>query len=999
MANTRVVRSVGQELQNLIAMVSVFFVVAWATSWLGWSSEYPAALRLAGAILLGVLLRRTPSGPWLAAWLGMAWLAWAVSSHLAGRDLALSEGFGAIRIAEIALAYALLRWLRIAGAAPDDVSDWLKILAVSLIVAPGLGALVSAIYASSLHDMAFMPALTQWWIGNAAGMLIVLPAMLAWDASDPWRLTHRGNSAEFWLLLMLTLGASIVALFCSDNAFVLISLPLLLSAFRLNIVGTALQALAAVLVIVALHRWSPLTPLGLDGGDGNPLSFAATMFYAICSVSPAILITLLERQRAAMAQRITTLAHQVRVIADNVPALIGYLDADRRYRFVNRRYQEWFGIPCEAILGMRQEDLVPSTSGNSFSTRFHNALSGVEQVFDARLAGRDIEVRYVPDQDDTDGRGVYVLAFDITTRKAAERALFEEKERAQVTLQSIGDAVVVCDTHFRITALNQIAQDMTGWSQDDALGAPIDEIVRLIDLATDTPVLSPLHIAVLENRRIELQANSGLIRRDGACSAIEDSAAPIKDRHGNVVGGVMVFHDVSESRAMSLKMSHMAHHDHLTDLPNRVLLQDRLSQALTTIDRGVGGALLFVDLDHFKHVNDSLGHHVGDQVLREVGRRLVAALREDDTVSRQGGDEFMLLLARLADPRDAARVAQKLIDVIEDRLEIEGRMLRVSASIGIALFPEDGRDISTLMKQADTALYHAKQQGRGRYSYFKEDMSVRAERRLEVEHSLRDALIKNELFVVYQPKVLLPEGRITGMEALVRWRRPDGVVVPPIEFIPVAEETGLIAQLDEWVMREACRQNKAWQEAGLASVPVSVNVSLAHFDAQRLIAHVRRTLDQTGLEPHCLEIEFTESQMFKHHNGTQHVIVELKALGVQVTIDDFGTGYSSLSYLTRYRFDTLKIDRSFVSGLPVDTTQHAVVQAIMGMAQALRYRVVAEGVETFAQAETLAHRGCHEMQGYLFSRPLPAGEFAALLGQGVIDLAGLSDCQDQPGVV
>ena len=998
MANTRVVRSVGQELQNLIAMASVFFVVAWATSWLGWSSEYPAALRIAGAILLGVLLRRTPSGPWLAAWLGMAWLAWVVSSHLAGRGLALSEGFGAIRIAEIALAYALLRWLRIARAAPDDVTGWLKILAVSLIVAPGLGALVSALYASSLHDMAFMPALTQWWIGNAAGMLIVLPAMLAWDASHPWRLTHEGSSAEFCLLLLLTLGASVVALFWSDNAFVLISLPLLLSAFRLNIVGTALQALAAVLVVVALHRWSPLTPLGLDGGDGDPLSFAATMFYAICSISPAILITLLERQRAAMAQRITTLAHQVRVIADNVPALIGYLDADRRYRFVNRRYQEWFGIPCEAILGMRQEDLVPGAGGNSFSARFHNALSGVEQVFDARVAGRDIEVRYVPDQDDADGRGVYVLAFDITTRKAAERALFEEKERAQVTLQSIGDAVVVCDTQFRITAFNPIAQEMTGWNQEDALGAPIDEIVRLIDLSTDEAVLSPLHVAVLENRRVELQANSGLIRRDGTCSAIEDSAAPIKDRHGNVVGGVMVFHDVSESRAMSLRMSHMAHHDHLTDLPNRVLLQDRLSQALTTVDRGIGGALLFVDLDHFKHVNDSLGHHVGDQVLREVGRRLVAALREDDTASRQGGDEFMLLLVRLADPRDAARVAQKLIDVIEDPLEIEGRTLRVSASIGIALFPEDGRDISTLMKQADTALYHAKQQGRGRYSYFKEEMSVRAERRLEVEHSLRDALIKNELFVVYQPKVLLPEGRITGMEALVRWQRPDGVVVPPIEFIPVAEETGLIAQLDEWVMREACRQNKAWQEAGLAPLPVSVNVSLAHFDAERLVAHVRRTLEQTGLEPHCLEIEFTESQMFKHHSGTQHVIVELKALGVQVTIDDFGTGYSSLSYLTRYRFDTLKIDRSFVSGLPVDTTQHAVVQAIMGMAQALRYRVVAEGVETFAQAETLTHRGCHEMQGYLFSRPLPAGEFAALLGRRVIDLGGLSDCQDQPAL-
>ncbi|HSR64529.1 MAG TPA: EAL domain-containing protein, partial [Xanthomonadaceae bacterium] len=527
------------------------------------------------------------------------------------------------------------------------------------------------------------------------------------------------------------------------------------------------------------------------------------------------------------------------------------------------------------------------------------------------------------------------------------QSLQREEAVAQATLLAVADGVVACDASRRITDFNPVAEELTGWPRAEALGQPVQQVLRLRAIEGDAAVPLPLELAIAGNRAAAVADAALLLRRDGSSVPVQASAQPVCDAGGNVCGGLMAFRQVNEVRAMAQKMSHLAQHDYLTDLPNRVLLQDRLSQALATVDRGGKGALLFLDLDFFKQINDSIGHHAGDHVLKEIARRLKENVRADDTVSRQGGDEFVLLLVRLADPRDAARVAEKLIQSIEQPIDFEGQALRVSASIGIALFPQDARDTQTLMKQADTALYHAKESGRGRYSYFTGIMSAKAEQRLRVEHDLRFALANQDFFLAYQPKVTLPDGRITGIEALVRWRRCDtGEVVPPAEFIPIAEETGLITQIDEWVMREACRQNMAWQAAGLPAVPVSVNVSLARFDPDRLLAHVEDVLAASGMAPRWLEIEFTEGEMFHNLERAQALIAQLKALGVQVAIDDFGTGYSGLSYLMRYRFDVLKIDRSFVQGLPDDPRNTAIVQAIVAMARALDYRVVAEGVET-----------------------------------------------------
>jgi len=693
-----------------------------------------------------------------------------------------------------------------------------------------------------------------------------------------------------------------------------------------------------------------------------------------------------------MAQDITAQVEaeqRFRHLLESAPDAMVVLDAQTREILrVNRQVELTFGHPRDELLGksigvlIERADMLDSAAITAhLDARSTEQGADVVQVVGIRSDGSRFPVEAVLSRLDEEEGPLLVAALrDVSARLRAERALHDEKERAQVTLESIGDAVITYDTALRITSMNPVAEAMTGWSRTDALGRPFTEVVHLQDAESG----SQLNPVLAGEEREELEASALLRRRDGQLLHVEDSDAPIRDSEGAITGGVIVLHDVSEARAMAQRMSHLAQHDFLTGLPNRVLLQDRLAQALAKVGPDTQGAVLFVDLDFFKHINDSLGHHAGDRVLQEVARRLCEVVRTDDTVSRPGGDEFMLLLARLSEPHDAARVARKLIKAIERPIDVDGRALHVSASVGIALFPEDGRDIKALTKHADTALYHAKQAGRGRYSFFTAAMSERADQRLKLESELRAGIAGGQLFLAYQPKVTMPGGGMSGMEALVRWRHPDGHTVPPLDFIPVAEETGLVVAIDEWVMREACRQNRAWLDAGLAAVPIAVNVSLARFEPERLLDNLRRALDETGLPPHLLEVEFTESQMLGQHARAGQLIDGIRGLGVRLSVDDFGTGYSSLSYLTSYRFDSIKIDRSFVQGLPGELGQRAVVQAIMGMAQALGYRVVGEGVETDQQAAALMQYGCSEMQGYLFGRPVGADEMETMLRTQVV---------------
>jgi diguanylate cyclase (GGDEF)-like protein/PAS domain S-box-containing protein len=569
-------------------------------------------------------------------------------------------------------------------------------------------------------------------------------------------------------------------------------------------------------------------------------------------------------------------------------------------------------------------------------------------------------------------------------RKIVEDALYVEKERAVVTLNSIGDAVLCTDISGKITYLNLVAESMTGWRREEAMGQPLAEVFRIIDGGSRKTARDPMEMAVELNRTVGLTVNCVLVRRDGFESAIEDSAAPIHDRAGRVIGAVIVFHDVSAARAMSLQMTYSAQHDLVTNLPNRLLLNDRITQSIALARRRNRPlAVLFLDLDRFKYINDSVGHAAGDKLLQSVSKRLLAVVRGSDTVSRQGGDEFIVLLSEIAYPEDAARSARKILLSLSAPHSIGGQDLHIDGSIGISVYPEDGEDAETLIKNADTAMYHAKENGRNNFQFFKAEMNVKAVERQFLEGSLRRALEREEFLLHYQPKVNLDTGEITGVEALVRWHQPDRGLVPPAQFVPIAEDCGLILPIGRWVLREACRQARAWQDAGLPPLPIAVNVSAVEFRDKGFVEGVRTILSETGLDARYLELELTEGVLMGDAESTASVLQELKMMGVHLVVDDFGTGYSSLSYLRQFPIDVLKIDRSFVNQITANPDDSTIVNAIISMGKSLKHLVVAEGIETQLQRAYLQAQSCAEGQGYLFSRPLAAAQLAQLLQSGI----------------
>jgi diguanylate cyclase (GGDEF)-like protein/PAS domain S-box-containing protein len=571
-------------------------------------------------------------------------------------------------------------------------------------------------------------------------------------------------------------------------------------------------------------------------------------------------------------------------------------------------------------------------------------------------------------------------------RKAVEDALYVEKERAVVTLNSIGDAVLCTDISGNITYLNLVAEAMTGWNREEATGKPLAEVFRIVDGSTHSTARDPMEMAVEQNRTVGLTVNCVLIRRDGFESAIEDSAAPIHDRAGRVTGAVIVFHDVSVARAMSVQMTHSAQHDVVTDLPNRLLLNDRITQSITLARRQNRPiAVIFLDLDRFKYINDSLGHETGDKLLRSVSKRLLAGVRGSDTVSRQGGDEFVILLSEISRPEDAGTSAKKILLSLNAIHSIGGQGLHIDGSIGISVYPEDGEDAETLIKNADTAMYHAKESGRNNFQFFKAEMNQKSVERQSLESSLRHALERKEFLLHYQPKVDLDTGEIMGVEALLRWQHPGRGLVSPARFIPIAEDCGLIVQIGRWVLGEACRQTREWHDTGPLRLPIAVNVSALEFRDPSFVDGLRTVLLETGLDARYLELELTEGVLMEDAQSTDAVLRELKKIGVHLAVDDFGTGYSSLSYLQQFPIDVLKIDQSFVQRITGDSGDSPIVSAIIDMGKNLKQRVIAEGVETQKQLAFLQARHCAEGQGYLFGRPLAAAQFAHLLQMGVTE--------------
>lgn len=567
------------------------------------------------------------------------------------------------------------------------------------------------------------------------------------------------------------------------------------------------------------------------------------------------------------------------------------------------------------------------------------------------------------------------LIRDISERKKVEAEIWLEKERAQVTLASIGDAVITTDVQENIEYINPVAEALTGWSNAEGIGLSLDEVFNILNEETKEVVESPVARCLREGRVVSIVEHTVLINRAGHSASIEESAAPIRDRDDAIIGAVLVFRDVSYKRNHMKELAHQAQHDALTGLPNRFLFSEHLKQALARARRkGDKLAVMFLDLDRFKLINDTMGHNLGDQLLKSAADRIQQTLREGDTVARQGGDEFLILLPEIKNDLEAAKISERILGSFSQPIILEDNEIYISTSIGISLYPNDSTDIDTLVKQADTAMYYAKERGRNNCQFFTPGLNIKANQRLSTENSLRKALGRKEFVLHYQPQVNLDTGSIVGMEALIRWNSAELGLVSPEAFIPIAEETGLIIPIGEWVLRTACGQNKNWQDQGYAPLRIAVNISARQFQELSFIKSVEQILRDTELDPQWLELEVTESIAMEKGETSFKMLNAFKKLGVRISIDDFGTGFSSLNYLSRMPIDTLKIDQTFIQDICTGETGKEVVTAIIQLAKNLDLKVIAEGVETDSQCSFLKGKLCDEMQGYLFSKAVPSEE-------------------------
>lgn len=694
-------------------------------------------------------------------------------------------------------------------------------------------------------------------------------------------------------------------------------------------------------------------------------------------------------------------------ILNGLPAPIALLDNLGTLISINEAWRQFSGSNALAAqehrIGLNYLEICSNAQGDNSSEALQVAegirsvLSGEAKSFSLEYPCHSLtEERWfllmvTPFAEDRRS-GVIVMHLNITqqTRAAIERAtmeaaLFAERERAQVTLNSIGDAVVCVDISGSVTFLNHVAENMTGWPLQKAAGRPMADVLLMLNSTRQVITSNPLQMAGGLIRNESQSANSTLITTAGKEIAIDYSVAPIHDPSGNVTGAVYVFRDVSASRATALQIAHSAQHDFLTGLPNRTLLNDRIGRAIAQAARHKKKVVvLFLDLDGFKHINDSLGHPIGDKLLQSVAKRLTGCIRAGDTVSRQGGDEFVVLLTEVTQLLDAATKAARILKAIAEAHSTDHHVLHVTGSIGISVYPDDGLDAETLIKNADTAMYQAKENGRQSYRFFKPAMNVRAVERQSIEESLRRALAGQEFELHYQPKINLKTRTIIGAEALIRWTHPTRGPVPPAEFIPVAEDSGQIVPIGGWVLREACKQARAWTDAGLPSLTMAVNVSAMEFADENFLENVFTTLTETGMPPNRLELELTESVLMKRADSAVSILQALRNKGIRVAVDDFGTGYSSLSYLRKFPVDALKIDQSFTRQISSDGDDSVIVKAVIGMAHSLKLKVIAEGVETLDELQFLCAHHCDEAQGYHFSRPLPAEQFGTMLKAGML---------------
>ena len=746
---------------------------------------------------------------------------------------------------------------------------------------------------------------------------------------------------------------------------------------------------------IAYHRQLLMHQLSDSEADAVSLN---ERLRQVLAVSPAVIYSMYYDPTTPSAPLKTAF------LSDNIEALLGYPAA-----FVASQPNQWATL-------VHPDDL-PAATLENHPEAF--AAGSFVRIYRMRhQAGHYIwihdSLRIFKDAD-TQALQLVGAMIDISEQKQAENALQEAEGKYRcVVEQSMVGVYLIQDGRFKY--VNPKLADIFGYTQEEVIAAPsmldfcpaedhhlILENFRKRLSGEVQSVQYPFRVRRKDGKMIDVEAHGAITHLNGKPTIIgmgieitdrKAAEAELRRHRDNLQElvaeqtlGLRTAKDAAEKAMQEAKQAeervrHLAHSDALTGLPNRVLLLDRLSQAMANANRhGRRLALLFIDLDRFKNINDSLGHFVGDKLLQEVAERLIRCVRHMDTVSRQGGDEFIILLSEIENADVVADIAEKLLAVVAAPYVIDGHGLSVTHSIGISIYPDDGENLETIIKKADTAMYKAKERGRNNYQFFTQEMSDSAIDRLSLENDLRRALENDEFELHYQPQIDLQTGEITGVEALIRWRHPDRGRLWPEHFIGLAEDSGLIVPIGKWVLRTACQQTRAWQMAGLSAVPVAVNLSAVQFRHRSFLQDVADTLQESELAPHNLKFELTESVLMPGADTTIVLLHALKNMGVQLSIDDFGTGYSSLNYLKRFPIDALKIDRTFVSDIPTDIDDAAITHAIISMGHSLRLRVVAEGVETEEQLKFLRAQECDEAQGNYISMPLPAAEIEAMLRQ------------------
>lgn len=691
------------------------------------------------------------------------------------------------------------------------------------------------------------------------------------------------------------------------------------------------------------------------------------------------------------AAAITSIARPSRLLETLLANLDGMVyrcrdDDEWTMEFISEGCLELTGYQPEDLLfnhRISYEDITHPEDRETVRQTIRACLDGKRRFeLEYRIVRADGDVRWVWER----GVGIYNATGaldalegyvqDVTARKEADQALLEAERRYRSIFENAIEGVFQSTPDGGYIAVNPALARIYGYKSAD------DLIVSLRDIKHQ--------LYVEPERRTEFMRmmaefgsvsnfESRVYRRDGEIIWISENARAVRDEAGTLMFYEGTVEAITERKLYEAEIRHQATHDALTGLPNRTMLHNHLQRAIqSTRQKGTLTAVVFVDLDQFKFINDSLGHQVGDELLKTVAQRLVSCVRETDMVARQGGDEFVLVLQNQPDENRITEVLQRILSAVARPWVVGDREFHVTCSIGVSRCPTDGRDVETLLKNADSAMYKAKELGRNNFQYFAGWMDAQVSNRLEMLVSLRRALDRDEFKLYYQPKISLASGRIIGAEALIRWITPDQGMVPPDRFIPFAEEAGLIVPIGEWVLRTACAQNKAWQDAGLAPIPVAVNLSPRQLD-QNLPEFVRQVLAESCLAAAWLELEITENVVMKDAEKTVATLNALKRLGLQVSVDDFGTGYSSLSYLRRFPVDALKIDKSFVRDIARDTDSAAIVKAVISLGHILNLRVIAEGVEDQEQYNFLLENGCDEVQGYLLGKPMPAEDFTRRL--------------------